>query len=582
MIFKIDALKTCAGLVCVSFFAALGGCGSDSSASTTSSNAPASSTAAGSTAPSSTAPSSTAPSSTAPSSTAPSSTAPRSTAPASTSGGKTASPPTAIAVAAPAKVATPASTLVTSSNNGDACLPSTMPSADTLFSSTKKVFAHYFSPFPLSIGNLAPAVDYYNTQYLAIDGESGKWVAEGGYLRQRPLGTTPSLLSNWQQRNMEAEIRTAIARGITGFTFDSMSAAGATDSTGPLQMLLAAAHAVDSRFKIVVMPDLTALGSDSAAVVQIIASVANSPAAYRLSDGRLVVTAFDAGLNSAAWWQSVLNTLNAKDIKVAFVPTFLGWNQHAAAFAPISYGFADWGTATAPGSSAFESAPGTAHSTYGKIFMMPVDPQQYRPYDFVFEEAGNSAAFRAAWTSSIKGDSDWVQLVTWSDFSESSEVQPYTDATLNTSIGTGYYDLNGYYAAWFLTGQQPAITHDVLYYFYRREPTTAAAPAQKKIGTTNTTPASNNIELLAFLTAPGEISITIGGKTYTQSAGTGVTSFTIPSQPGVPQFALSRDGDVVFSFNGGVQIYGAGGLPSKVQDLTYWSGSAAASGNCAL
>jgi hypothetical protein len=457
-----------------------------------------------------------------------------------------------------------------------------MPSADTLFSSTKKVFAHYFYPFPLSIGNLEPAVDYYNTQYLTIDGESGKWLAEGGYLRQRPLGTTPSLLSNWQQLNMEAEIRTAIARGITGFTFDSMSAADATDSTGPLQMLLAAAHAVDSRFKIVVMPDLTALGSDSAAVVQIIASVANSPAAYRLSDGSLVVTAFDAGLNSAAWWQSVLNTLSAQGIKVAFVPTFLGWSGYAAAFAPISYGFGDWGTATAPGSSAFESAPATVHSTYGKIFMMPVDPQQYRPYDFVFEEAGNSAAFRAAWTSSIKGDSDWVQLVTWSDFSESSEVQPYTDATLNTSIGTGYYDLNGYYAAWFLTGQQPTITHDVLYYFYRREPTTAAAPAQKKMDTTNTTPASDNIELLAFLTAPGEISITIGGKTYTQSAGAGVTSFTIPSQPGVPQFALSRDGDVVFSFNGGVQIYGAGGLPSKVQDLTYWSGSAAASGNCAL
>jgi hypothetical protein len=578
MVFKIGALKACAGLVCVSLLAALGGCGSDSSASTT--------TAAGSAAPSSTAASSTAPSSTAAGSTAPRSTASSSTsagkAPSTASAGTTATSLASTAVAAPATSATATSTLVTGSNNGDACLPSTMPSANTLFSSTKKVFAHYFSPFPLSIDNLEPAVDYYNTQYLTIDGESGKWVAEGGYLRQRPLGTTPSLLPNWQQLNMEAEIRTAIARGITGFTFDSMSVADATNSTSPLHMLLAAAQAVDSRFKIVVMPDLTALGSDSAAVVQIIASVANSPAAYRLSDGSLVVTAFDAGINSAAWWQSVLNTLSAKDIKVAFVPTFLGWNQHAAAFAPISYGFGDWGTATAPGSSAFESAPATVHSTYGKIFMMPVDPQQYRPYDFVFEEAGNSAAFRAAWTSSIKGDSDWVQLVTWSDFSESSEVQPYTDGTLNTSIGTGYYDLTGYYAAWFLTGKQPTITHDVLYYFYRREPTTAAAAAQKKMDTTNTTPASDNIELLAFLTAPGEISITIGGKTYTQSAAAGVTSFTIPSQPGVPQFALSRDGDVVFSFKGGVQIYGAGGLPSKVQDLTYWSGSAAASGNCAL
>jgi Glycosyl hydrolase family 71 len=565
MIFKIDALRTCAGLVCVSFFAALGGCGSDSSASTTSSNAPASSTAAGSTAPGSTA-------------AAPTSSG---TAPSTASAGKTASSSTSTTAAVPATAAKPASTLVTSSNNGDACLPSTMPSADTLFSSTKKVFAHYFYPFPLSIDNREPDVDYYNTQYLAVDGESGKWVAKGGYLRQRPLGTTPSLLSNWQQLNMEAEIREAIARGITGFTYDSMSVADATDSTSPLHMLLAAAQAVDSRFKIVVMPDLTALGSDSAAVVQIIAAVANSPAAYRLSDGSLVVTAFDAGLNSAAWWKSVLNTLSAKDIKVAFVPTFLGWNQYAAAFAPISYGFGDWGTATATAGTGMQSTPATVHSTYGKIFMMPVDPQQFRPQDFLYWEAGNSGAFRNAWGSAIQGDADWVQLVTWSDFSESSEVQPYTDATLNPSIGTGYYDLNGYYAAWFSTGQQPTITHDVLYYFYRREPTTAAASAQSKMDTANTA-GSNNIELLAFLTAPGELTITIGGNTHTQNAKAGVTSFTIPTQPGVPQFALSRNGAQVFAFKGGVQIYGMSGIPSQIQDLTYWSGSASATGNCAL
>jgi hypothetical protein len=457
-----------------------------------------------------------------------------------------------------------------------------MPSADVLFSSAKKVFAHYFPPFPISLDNLAPAVDYYNTQYLTKDGESGKWVKEGGYLRQRPLGKNPSTSSNWQQLNMESEVRMAIARGITGFTFDTMSASEATDSNGQLQTLMAAAQAVDSRFKIVVMPDMTSLGSDSAAVIQIITAVAGNPAAYRLSDGRLVVSAFDASLNSAAWWQSVLNTLSAKGIKVAFVPTFLGWSTYASSFASLSYGFGDWGTATGPAASAMQTYPEAAQSTYGKIFMMPVDPQQYRPKDFVFEEAGNSSAFRNAWSSAIQGNTDWIQLVTWSDFSESSEIEPYTDATLKTDIGTGYYDLNGYYAAWFLTQSQPTITHDVLYYFYRREPTNAAGAAQSKLNTTNGTPAENDIELVAFLTAPGELKITIGGKTYTQNAAAGVTSFKVPLQAGTPLFTLSRNGTDVFSFNGGVEIYGVGGLPSQVQDLTYWSGSAAKSGICVL
>jgi Glycosyl hydrolase family 71 len=478
---------------------------------------------------------------------------------------------------APAPVAPP----VAAVKAGDACLPSTMPSANTLFNASKKVFAHYFHPFPVSIDNAASAKDYYNTQYLSKTGELDKWSDQGGYLRQRPLGVAVSTKATWPQLNMETEVRAAIARGITGFTFDVLSASDAA-TNGRLHLMLAAAHAVDSRFKIVVMPDLSALGSDSNAVVSIIASAASSPAAYRLSDGRLVVSAFDAGLNSPAWWQSVISRLTAQGIHIAFVPTFLGWPATADAFAAFSYGFADWGTATVPASSGMQDDPEIIHSTYGKIYMMPVDPQQYRPKDFLFWEAGNSATYREAWTGSIKGDADWVQLVTWNDFSESSAISPSTDATLQRSIGTGYYNLTGYYAAWFLTGQQPQITHDVLYYFYRREATTSAGPAQTQRDIIATGAAQNEIELLAFLTSPGVLKITIGGKTYTQNAAAGMVSFSVPSQAGTPVFALSRSGADVISFKGGVQIYGAGGLPSGVQDLTYWNGSASKAGVCSL
>jgi len=130
-----------------------------------------------------------------------------------------------------------------------------------------------------------------------------------------------------------------------------------------------------------------------------------------------------------------------------------------------------------------QTAPALAKNTYGKIYMMPVDPQQFRPKDFLFWEAGNSATVRNAWMSAILGASDWVQLVTWNDFSESSQIEPTTDSTLAGNIGTGFYNLNGYYASWYLTGQAPAITHDVLYYFYRREPVKAVGPAQSQSDT---------------------------------------------------------------------------------------------------
>jgi Glycosyl hydrolase family 71 len=476
--------------------------------------------------------------------------------------------------------ATPA-TLVTTGNS-DGCLPLAMPSAAAAFAATKKVFAHYFYPFPLSIDNKSPAADYYNVNYLLKSGESNKWSQEGGYLRQRPLGVAASTNANWQQLNLQREVASAIARGITGFTFDVMSVSEATDPSSQLHLMLKAAAAVDSRFKIIVMPDLTALGTNTSSVVQIIAAVADSPAAYKLSDGRLVVSAFDAGLNSVAWWSTVLSELKTMGINVAFVPTFLGWNLYAKTFNSMSYGFAEWGTATAYGSGELEGAPVISHTTYDKMFVMPVDPQQYRPKDFIYWEAGNSAAFRAAWSAAIQGDADWVQLVTWNDLSESSSVAPYTDVTLNRSIGTGYYDLAGYYTAWFMTGNQPPITHDVLYYFYRREPTNAAGVGQIQADAVKSGDAENDIELLAFLTAPGTLKITIGGKTYTQNASAGIVSFKVPTQAGIPLFTLSRNGADVFSFSGGVQIYGTGGIPSGVLDMTYWSGSASKLGICAL
>jgi hypothetical protein len=466
------------------------------------------------------------------------------------------------------------------------CLPFTMPAADALFGSSKKVFAHYFYPFPLSEDNQPSATDYYNEQYLTTTGESDKWIKQGGYLRQRPLPVPVGASATYQIDNMKREVELAIAGGITGFTIDVLGASQA-NAGSQLANLLTAATAVDSRFKIVVMPDASALseadaGGEASEVEAIIASVASSPAAYRLGDGRLVVSSFYAELQPPSWWTTVLQNLAGRGINVAFVPVFLNYAANQAAFTPISYGLSLWGTATPGAATSTQALPGPAH-TAGEIFMMPILSQQYRPKDFLYWESGNSETLRDAWTSAIQGGADWTQIVTWSDFSESGEIEPFTDSTLAPDIGTGYYDVNAYYASWFLTGQAPTITSDVLYYFYRREPTSAVAPAQAQATTVQGgTVAENDIELLAFLKAPGTLTITVGGQTSTQVAPAGITSLKMALQPGTPTFTLARGGASIVSFQGGIEIYGDGGLPSGVLDLTYWSGSASASGTCAL
>jgi hypothetical protein len=462
-------------------------------------------------------------------------------------------------------------------------LPFEMPSAEVFFASSRRVFAHYFYPFPLQIDNVPAANDYYNRDYLTVGGEGGIHAAYGGYLRQRPLPITTNAGvtgTAYLQTNMQTEVEMAIARGITGFCFDILSltdasAATATAPAGPLQRLLAAALAVDSRFSIIPMLDMAALGSSvtpaqAAAVIQAVASSANL---YRLFDGRIVIAAFDASLQPVTWYQQMIGILNAAGIDVAFWPVFLGAQSDAGSLDPISAGIGGWGTAIPSSAAALAATVKSAQTTNAPPlpFLMPILPQQFRPKDQVFEEAQNSLAFRDAWMSAINSNAAAVQIVTWSDFSESGQVQPYTDATLALNIGTGFYDLNAYYATWYATGVQPPITQEVLYWFHRRMANSAAHPNQKDSFTCPGETETDNIELLAFLMEPGTLSI--NGKTLVAPAG--ITSFMQPLAPGNPAFALERNGSNVLAFNSPITIYGPAGSPAGVTDLTYWCGSQA-------
>jgi hypothetical protein len=446
-------------------------------------------------------------------------------------------------------------------------LPFEIPSADVLFASKRKVYAHYFYALPLSIGNQPAVSDYYNLQYLTPGGENGKWTKVGGYLRSRPLPVTPGPAATYAELNMQAEVRMAIARGITGFTFDILSLADALLPAGHLQSMLAAATAVDSRFTIVPMLDMSSMtGLTVAQVVQLCQTIDANPAVAELSDGRLIIAAFNATLQPLAWWEQVITALNAANISVAFVPILLGGANDAGTLDPISFGVGAWGTAEPAPSAALQSCAAAAHKL-GLSYMLPILPQQFRPKSSVFWEAGNSVTFRDSWMSAINGGTDFVQIVTWSDFSESGQIQPYTDATLALNIGTGFYDLNAYYATWFLTGVQPVITRDVLFWFYRRMQSTAAHANQNAF--TVVGPAEeSNIELLAFLTEPG--TLLINGASLAAPAG--ITSFKVPTTPGFPAFALQRNGSNVFHGAGPVQIYGPAGSPAGTLDMTYWSG----------
>ena len=450
------------------------------------------------------------------------------------------------------------------------CLPFDPPALSTLRASSKKVFAHYFSPYPISLDNADPASDYYQRHYLQPSGESGKFAYCGGFLKQRPLPQPRRTTGDYEIANFEQEVRRAISLGIDGFTYDILNYTGT--HWNRFQKLLTAAKNVDPAFRIVLMPDMTSTytGDDASArtaFVDSIASVASHPSTYRLPDGRLLLAPFAADRRTPAWWNGTLSALAAKGVRATLWPVFVSpWNaatKNLDAVADV-YGTSSWGTRTVTGAPGQVTNAQQAHAL-GLKWMTSVAPQDTRPKDLVFTEANNTQAMRALWDSARQGDADWVQLVTWNDYSESSEFSP------STGTQWAIFDLTAYYTTWFKTGVQPAIKRDAIYYSHRQSSTTAAPDLSKQrepYRVVNGAPPSNEIELLAFLTAPATLRISVGGTVENKDVPAGIQSFRVPIREGTPTFQILRNGASVASVTSAFPISNQ----ITYQDLLYRSG----------
>lgn len=418
-------------------------------------------------------------------------------------------------------------------------LPFDLPDTRTLRAGPHLVFAHYFPPYPLSLDNQPADRDYYTRNYLTPNGEGGKHAAYGGLLRDRPPPVPPSS-GDWRLTNMEREVRTARDAGLDGFSVDILALTGTNaDRVGTL---LRAAHAADPGFKIMLMPDMTALHSSAQALADALARWAAAPSAHRLPDGRLVVSPFKAEAHSPAWWTQVTDRLAKQHgIRTALVPLFLNYRSHAQEFASISYGFSAWGNRSHTGQNAI---PGDVRLAHGldKKWMQPVAVQDARPNQAIYDEAGNTALLRTTWQHAIQDGADWVQLTTWNDYSETSQVAP------SLHNGHAYLDLCSYYLTRFKTGKWPALVRDVVYLTSRVQfAGNPSATHQSRLMRPRhgTATPRDDVEVLTFLTAPATVDVTVGTAHGQVAVPAGVRATLRPLRTGLSSATVRRAGHTV-------------------------------------
>lgn len=436
------------------------------------------------------------------------------------------------------------------------------------------VFAHYFPPYPISIDNKDSNADFYATSYLTPDGLNGAYVAFGGMLRDRPLPRTPRPEADWRQLDLAEEVRQASSAGIDGFSIDILTAHDSHEWIAPIPtLLLQVAEKVNPHFRIMLMPDMN--GELGTLTPQELASemsrLAASPSAFRLADGRLVVAPYKAENLSVEWWREFIAAMKAQHGQdVALVPVFLEVSvETIAMFSPITFGMSAWGGRNPAFNpiGGFPLDPIRRVHEMKQLWMQPVSVQDYRPSGQMYDEAENTTNLRHTWQIAIEGRADWVQIVTWNDYSENSGIAP------SVRHGWALLEICSYYIRYFKERSPPPIQEDRVFLTHRTQ-LIGAAPtssqthlAHLRVGST---PGRDAVEALSFLTAPSTVTVAVGPSKTACAVPAGVSTCVAPiGKPGpagsTVSVDVSRDNRSVVDL---VSPYKIAASPS-VQDLSY-------------
>lgn len=368
----------------------------------------------------------------------------------------------------------------------------------------------------------------------------------------------------------QAEVREAIAHGIDGFALNC----GGWSKSEPqykrrVLQIFEAVSALKADFWLFVSAD----GRAQEEIEDIVRSTADKPNQLKVN-GKPVLSTYAAGGKRSADRASLIEL--ARQLGLFFVPHFVpnsgeeeiksGQALEVVSKLGRADGYFYFGAAGSPWvlASSIRVLSERLRAAR-KLFMSSVTPYYrglYTGTNYRAFETYGFVGMAMEWEAAINGDVDWVQIVTWNDWAESTYVAPllgpgrgrvFAERFNDMLSHRGYLEASRYYISWFKAGRRPEINRDEIFYFYRLHPVNISEygdwlnfgkrsmrslPKAKE-------QLSPDIHVTLLLKDEAEFFVEIAGRISSFKVGRGITHLSAASHTGIPRFTLRRKGGVI-------------------------------------
>lgn len=429
-----------------------------------------------------------------------------------------------------------------------------------LKASDRQTTGCWYSPIPVSRDNGSQPDDWARL-FVSPDGTAvSNQAAIGGLWRDRPKVRPVRPESNWWLKDHIDLALWMQARGLDGMATDVISTTAESGRHWTWNRVHAMAGLLTGfRVPFFLDGDGWENNHTAAETAALIAALDGFGSGWKLPDGRTVIYVFapelcalpgqtpvgtvsspvDESCTMRVFFDAVDAELRALGITPAwmFAP-ISGWNNYKEALRGLAWAGSWWGAGN-PYSSRNAAADATTATADGFVWAQPVKPQDVRPRDRIYDESGGTQNLRAQIEGAITGGASILNITTVGDWNESSGIEP------SEGSPAGWGSLLSYWVAWWKLGSPPPIVREGVAVLHRKHPRTATPTDTRNTSLmaprAGTSP-RDDVEVCTWLTAPSQVTVTVGSTTTVVTAPAGFSTRNVSLAAGQVSAAVTRAG----------------------------------------